>query len=221
MKATLHRCSCIAVTLLVVGCAHKQEARLGECDGCSPTSVYLEGGQPAISHLVGSDPSAVERVAASYCQDHHLGKPLIKQPPEIKQAPEPSKSPRWAIYSFKCEDLGTAVVAAQGEPDLHVGEQPAVRQTVGDAADKFDATCAGMGFQKDTPEYGNCIMKLKEMAHEAEQLRQQRRKQAIKMIEDGLRGLSPPSTSPATTTIRLPGGEVLTCTQTGSQVNCN
>lgn len=221
MKAMLHRLGCIAVTLLIVGCAHKQEARLGECDGCSPTSVYFENGQLAISHLVGSDPSAVERVAASYCQEHHLGKPSIKQAPEIKQPPELSKSPRWAIYSFKCEDLGTAVVAAQGEQRLAGGEQPAVRQTVGDEADKFDATCAGMGFQKETPEFGNCVMKLKEMAHEAEQLRQQRRMQAIKMIEDGLRGLSPPSASPATSTIRLPSGEVLTCTQTGSQVKCN
>lgn len=214
MKASLHRLGCMAVALFLVGCGHGQQG-LGECDGCAPTAVHFEEGQLAISHLVGSDPSAVERVAASYCQEHHLGKPLIKQPPDL------TKYPRWALYFFKCEEAGTAVVTAQGKQDLHAGAQVAVGQPVAGEADKFGATCGGMGFQKETPEYGNCVVKLTELAHEAEQGRLQRRRQAIKMIEEGLRGLSAPSASPATTTIQLPGGETLTCTQTGSQVNCN
>jgi len=198
----------MAVALLLVGCAHKQEIQCGR--GC--TSVYAEDGQLTVAHLASADPSAVERVAGSYCKDHQLGKPVIKQPPEL------SKHPGWAMYSFQCEDRGADAAVAK---DLPVVPPAAAPQAVVDEADKFGAMCTGMGFPKATPEYGSCVSKLVEMSAQAEQLRQQQRKQAIRMIEQGLSGLSAPGAPPAPTTIRLPSGEVLTCTQTGSQVNCN
>jgi hypothetical protein len=211
MKATLHRLGAIAAALLLTACAHKPLP--ADCEGC--TSVYVEDGQLAVAHLVSADPSAVQRVAASYCQDHQLGKPLIKQPPDL------SKYPKWAIYFFQCESQQADLAAAKGQPRLPVAQPSPIPPPAGDKAERFGATCGGMGFQKGTPEYDNCVSKLIEMSGQAEQLREQQRKQAIRMIEQGLSGLTPPTASPTPTTIRLPGGETLTCTQTGSQVSCN
>jgi hypothetical protein len=191
MKATLHRLTCTAVALILIGCAHHQD---DQCRGC--TSVYLEGGQLAIAHFAPADPSAVDRVAASYCQEHHSGKPVITKHPELQ------KYPHWAVYLFSCEDRDTDVVVTKGTQDLPVVQQSAVRQPVDIEAEKLGATCTGMGIQKGTPEYGNCILKLMEMSNaDAEQLRRQQR-------------------VPTLTTIRLPSGEILTCTQAGDQLNC-
>jgi hypothetical protein len=211
MKATLFRLTCTAAALLLSGCAHHQT---GECRGC--TTVYTEGGQLAISHFVPADPSEVERVAAVYCQEHPPGKPVIAQHPELQ------KYPHWAVYLFKCEDRDAQTVSSKGRPDLPAPpssappapvppppappattQPPAVQPSVGIEAEKLGATCAGMGFQKGTPEYGNCVLKLMELSNaQAEQIRQQQR-------------------LPALTTIRLPSGQTLSCTQAGNQVNCN
>ncbi len=201
-----------AAALLLVGCATKREFA---CSGSMCTSVYTEDGRLTVAHHVSADPSAVERVASSYCQQHHLGKPVIKQPPDL------SSHPQWAIYSFDCEQPAADAVAAKDAQGVAVAQQSAGPQPVGGEAERFAATCASLGFQTGTPEYGACLSKLGEMSNQADQLRQQQRKQAIRMIEQGLSGLSSPGASSTPATIRLPSGEVLTCTQTGNQVSCN
>jgi hypothetical protein len=213
MNSTLRHLLYTAAALLLMACAHKPEAHEGSCPGC--TSVYVEGGQLTVAHLVSADPSEVERVAASYCRSHQSGAPVIKQPPEL------SRHPGWAMYSFSCEGTGTGAVVAAGEPASPVAPQPSMPPAAGSDAARFDETCTGMGFRKDTREYGDCVSKLTEMKSQAQQLRQEQRKQAIKLIEQGLSGLSAPTAAPTPITIRLPGGEVLTCLQTGSQVSCN
>jgi hypothetical protein len=100
--------------------------------------------------------------------------------------------------------------------------------------EKFGTTCTRIGFQRGTPEYGNCVLKPMEMngtqATEAagallqQQLRQQQREQAIRAIRQGFDGLStlqPGCEMPATMTIKLPCGEVVSCSKKGDQVNCD
>jgi hypothetical protein len=195
MKETSFRLTCAAAALVLAGCAH-QEAE--ECRGC--TTVYLEGGQLAIAHFVPADPSAVDRVAAAYCQEHHSGKPQITKHPELQ------KYSHWAVYLFACEDQGTDMALTKDRQDVPVVKpsatpastlqpttvqppaaqpssvqapavQPNSAKTPLDAeAAKLGATCTSLGFQKQTPEYGNCVLKLMELSHaQAEQLRQQQR----------------------------------------------
>jgi len=138
-------------------------------------------------------------------------------------------------YDFNCRDRETDVAAIRGNnPQPTVAQQP-----VDEDVEKLGATCASIGFQKGTPDYGNCVLKLMEMRNaqaaqgaalsvlQQQQLRQLQREQAIKMLQQGLSGLSaqPPNatapTTPTTTRIQLPSGEIVTCTKTGDQVNCN
>ena len=232
MKPTLARFGCVAAALILMSCAHRENNTPGApgvpCDGCS--SVYSEGGRLAVAQLGAADPSAVQRVADSYCEKRRLGSPRIAQSPDVKTYPQ------WALYDFKCADrpadaaemkgAPAAVLAQQAPTQAPVlspmpGQPPSGQAPMGDDAEKFGAMCVSMAFQKGTPEYSDCISKLKGMNEaQSQQLRQQQRRQAIKMIEQGLGALSPAgSSTPAT--IRLPSGEVLTCTQSGTQVNCN
>jgi hypothetical protein len=135
-------------------------------------------------------------------------------------------------YDFNCRDREKDVAAIRGNnPQPTVAQQP-----VDEDVEKLGATCASIGFQKGTPDYGNCVLKLMEMRNaqvgqaaalsvlQQQQLRQLQREQAIKMLQQGLSGLSaqpPNATAPTTTTIQLPSGEIVTCTKTGDQVNCN
>jgi hypothetical protein len=122
-------------------------------------------------------------------------------------------------YDFSC-----------GTPGATVAQQPA-----GSDVERFGATCTGIGFQKAKPEYGNCILRLMEknssQATEGarlslqQQLRHPQREQVVKVLRQGLDGLSTPPPaeceSPATMTIRLPCGEVVSCTKKGDQVRCD
>jgi len=168
----------------------------------------------------------VDRVAAKYCEERHLGAPAIGQPYN-----DPRNGYPYVYYDFKCRDReADVVVTRENKPQPTVAPQP-----VGDDLEKLGATCASIGFQKATPDYGNCVLKLMEMRNAQavqgaamsvppEQLRQLQREQAIKMLQQGLSGLSaqpPNTTAPTTATIQLPSGEIVRCTKTGDQVNCN
>jgi hypothetical protein len=226
MKATLFRLACAAAALLLAGCAHQEAA---PCRGC--TTVYLEGGQLAIAHFVAEDPAAVDRVAAAYCQEHHMGKPEITRHPELQ------KYSHWAVYLFACEDQGADAAVTGAREDLPAAQPaaappstlppspaplstaappaaqapavqapaaapPAVPKPVDLEAARLGSTCAGLGFQKGTAEYGNCVLKLMAFSRDqAEQLRQQQR-------------------APTLTTIQLQNGDILTCKQTGDLVSC-
>ncbi|MBV8210269.1 MAG: hypothetical protein JO133_09440 [Burkholderiaceae bacterium] len=119
-------------------------------------------------------------------------------------------------YDFSCGAEGT----------------PAPQQAVGSDTERFGATCASIGFQKGTTDYGNCVLKLMEMnsaqasasSPMQQQLRQQQREHATRVIRQGLDGLSDqpaPGCEAATTmTIRLPCGDVVSCTKKGDQVSC-
>jgi hypothetical protein len=219
MKATLRRLGCTAAALVLISCAHSSPGAPGvPCEGC--TSIFAEGGRLAVAQFGAADPSAVQRVADSYCEKHHLGSPAI--------APKPDTSayPRWALYSFNCGERPANLAVTQNSPAAAQAAPTPARAAplagaAADDADKFASMCTSMSFQKGTPEYDGCVSKLQAMsAAQAQKLREQRG-QAIRMIEQGLSALSPQGGSAAPTTIRLPSGEVLTCTQTGGQVSCN
>jgi hypothetical protein len=217
MKATLRRLGCTTAALVLIGCAHSSPGAPGAaCEGC--TSIFAEGGRLAVAQFGAADASAVQRVADSYCEGHHLGSPTIAHQPDT------SAYPRWALYSFQCGERAAGTAVAQ---DLPAAAQPASKPAAAapvaaaDDADRFGSMCASMSFQRATPEFDGCVSKLRAMsAAQAQQLREQRR-QAIRMIEQGLSALSPQGGPAAPTTIRLPSGEVLTCTQAGGQVSCN
>lgn len=218
MNAALRQLIYAALAVPLIGCAHSSPGAPGvPCEGC--TTIYLEGGRQAVAQFGAADPSAVQRVADSYCDRRHLGTPAIQPTPDT------ATYPRWALYSFKCAEEAANVAAAQDSPVPPPPVQRPVPAAPMSAAagdsDKFGAMCTSMAFQKGTPEYDGCVAKLQSMSAEAKQAREQQRRQAIRMIEQGLSALSPQGGAGAPTTIRLPSGEVLTCTQTGGQVTCN
>jgi len=226
MKATLFRLGCAAAALLLTGCAHHETE---ECRGC--TTVYLEGGQLAIAHFVPADPAAVDRVAAAYCQEHRMGKPEITKHPELQKyshwavylfacedpgadaaatgdRPElPVGQPAAALPPVAPPSSSQPPMAAPPTVQPSAAQTPAVppvavQKPVDIEAAKLGATCTNLGFQKGTPEYGNCVLKLMEFSRaQADQLRQQQH-------------------APTLTTIQLQNGEILTCKQTDDRMSC-
>ncbi len=156
----------------------------------------------------------MERVARRYCAEHGLGPAAIGN-----RYTSPLGSGFWG-YDFSCGSRG---------------ETSAAQQPVGSDVEKLGATCTSLGFQKGTPEHDNCVLKLTEMnstqaterarISPQQQLRQQQREQAVKTIRQGLDGLSSPPPaqceSPTTMTIKLPCGDIVSCTKKDGQVNCD
>ncbi len=187
------------------------------------------GSGGSIYNLASQSEDAVRRVARRYCTEHGLGQPTIGSR---------NKSPLgsdFSQYDFSCGSHDAPVaqqpnVAPQPMDQQPVTAQPAVALDV----EKFGATCASIGFQKATPEYGNCVLKLMEMnspqasqsaATSQQQLRQRQRDQAIQIMRRGLDGLAAPPPlgceAPVTMTVRLPCNDVVSCTKKGDQVNCD
>jgi hypothetical protein len=229
-KALIRLTICKVAALLVAGCAGYRGESTSQCSTCATSVISERGSGGIISHVPSKDASAVARVAAKYCEERHLGAPTIGEPRNDSRNWYP-----YVYYDFNCRDRETDVAAMRAN-----SPQPAVaQQPVDEDVEKLGATCASIGFQKGTPDYGNCVLKLMEMRNaqagqgaalsvlQQQQLRQLQREQAIKMLQQGLSGLSaqPPNatapTTPTTTTIQLPSGEIVTCTKTGDQVNCN
>jgi hypothetical protein len=206
-----------ATALSVAGCGSlslRQGESTSRCTDCA-TALYRDSGSGgSIYNVVSRSDDAVERVARRYCAERGLGPPAIGN----RYTP-PLGSGFWG-YDFSC--------GSQGQP-------PVAQQPVGSDVGKFSATCTSLEFQKGTPEHDNCILKLMEMnstqATEGarislqQQLRRQQREQAVKVIRQGLDGLSTPPPaqceSPTTMTIKLPCGDIVSCTKKGGQVNCD
>jgi hypothetical protein len=211
---------CMATASSLTGCG---SMRYGEstrrCTDCA-TALYSDTGSGGnIYNVASSSEDAVGRVARRYCAEHGLGQPTIGS-----RTPSPLGSDFWG-YDFSCGAPGTS------QPQ----QTPQAQQPVGSDVEKFGATCTSIGFQKGTPEHGNCILRMMEMNRAQvtqgsgpslqQQLRQQQREQAIQLIHQGLDGLSaqPPleCKSPVTMTMKLPCGDVVSCTKTGGQVSCD
>lgn len=204
----------VATACSVTSCGSlRQGESTSRCMDCA-TALYRDSGSGgSIYNVASASEEAVGRVARRYCAEHGLGQPTIGK----RYAP-PMGTDFWG-YDFSCGPR----------------EAPQAQQPVGSDVEKFGATCTGIGFQKGTPEYGNCILRLMEVnAAQAaqgagpsppQQLRQQQREQAIRVIRQGLDGLplQAPSQceSPLTMTMTLPCGDVVSCTKKGDQVNCD
>jgi len=205
---------CVVTALGVGGCGSlRQGESTSRCTDCA-TALYRDTGSGgSIYNVASASEDAVGRVARRYCTEHGLG------PPTMGNQYAAPLGTGFVAYDFSCGPR----------------EAPAAQQSVGIDVEKFGATCTSIGFQKGTSEYGNCILRLMEMnstqATESaglplqQQLRQQQREQAIRVIRQGFDGLSgqPPAgcESPATMTIKLPCGDAVSCTKRGDQVTCD
>jgi hypothetical protein len=216
----------VAPLLLLAGCAGYEGESTSQCGFCATSVISQRGSGGIIFHVPSKDPSAVGRVAAKYCEERHLGAPTIDQPYNDAR--------NYEYYDFKCRDRETGAVSRGNNPQATEAQQP-----VGDDVEKLGATCASIGFQKATPDYGNCVLRLMEMraapagqggsvsVQQQQELRRLQREQAIRMLQQGLSSLpaQPASvtgpTTPTKATIELPSGDIVTCTKTGDQVNCN
>ncbi len=204
---------CAVVALSVGGCGSmRQGESISRCTDCA-TALYRDnGGGGSIYNVASRSEDAVERVARRYCIEHGLGQPTVGR----RYVP-PMGSGFWG-YDFSCGPRGQAPVAR--------------RPAEGDG-EKLGATCTSLGFQNGTPQYDSCVLKLRqisstqatEITDPAQQVRQRQREQAIRVLRQGLDSLSaqPPAAceSPATMTIRLPCGDIVSCTKRGDQVSCD
>jgi hypothetical protein len=196
----------------LAGCAASRQAESTKrCWDCATALFRDTGSGGSIYNITSASEDAVARVARRYCAEHALGPPTIGD----RYAP-PMGTGFWG-YDFSC--------APQ--------EAPMAQQPTGGDLEKAEATCSRIGFQKGTPDYGHCILRLLEMnkaqASQApgvslQQLRRSQREQAVKMIRQELDGLTaqPASecTSPAIMTVQLPCGETVSCTKRGDQISC-
>jgi len=205
---------CIATAFSLTGCGSlRQGESISRCPDCA-TALYRDTGSGGTIYNVSSQSEeAVERVARRYCAAHGLGQPTIGSRHASPLGTD------FAGYDFTCGSPGTAQA----------------QQAVDSGADRLGATCSSMGFKRATPEYDNCIVKLTEMNRAQatqgagpspqQQFRQRQQEQAIRVIQQGLDGLSaqPPLECqlPVTMTVRLPCGDVVSCTKKGDQVNCD
>jgi len=197
----------------VAGCGSmRQGESTSRCTDCA-TALYRDSGSGGTIYSVASaGEDAVGRVAHRYCIEHGLEQPTIGS-----RTASPLGSGFWN-YDFSC-----------------AGATPAPQQPSGGDTEKFGTTCTSIGFQKGTPDYGNCVLKLMEMnsaqadanARPSPQqlLRQQQREHATRVIRQGLDGLSdeplPGCEAAATMTIKLPCGDIVSCTKKGDQVSCD
>jgi hypothetical protein len=196
----------------------RQGESTSRCTDCA-TALYRDNGSGgSIYNVASRGEHAVERVARRYCSERGLGSPAIGN----RYTP-PLGSGFWG-YDFSC--------GARGETSR---DTPAAQEPAGSDPDKVSATCTSLGFRKGAPEHDHCIQRLTEMnstqATEAarvslqQQLRQQQREQAVRVLRQGLDGLSPPPPAqceaPTTMTIKLPCGDIVSCTKKAGQVNCD
>jgi hypothetical protein len=185
MKSAVARLMiCEIAALVLAGCAGYKGESASQCSTCATAVLSERGPGGIISHLPSQDPSAVGRVAAKYCKEHHLGAPTIGD-----SYNDPRSWYPFVYYDFKCDEREPASVAnvkdnpepaispestirpqspanseTTGGPPSSMNPSPAeAQQPFGDDLQKFGATCASIGFQKGTPDYGNCILKLMEM----------------------------------------------------------
>jgi hypothetical protein len=196
----------------------RQGESTSRCTDCA-TALYRDNGSGgSIYNVVSRGEDAVERVARRYCSEHGLGSPAIGNPYT------PPLGSGFRGYDFSC--------GARGEASRETSAAP---EPLGNDLEKFSRTCINLGFRKGTPEHDNCILRLTEMnstqATEGarislqQRLRQQQREQAVKLIRQGLEGLSAPSPAqceaPTTMTIKLPCGDIASCTKKGGRVDCD
>ena len=196
----------------------RQGESTSRCTDCATALFRDSGSGGSIYNVDRASEDAVERVARRYCMEHGLGQPTVG-----KRYVPPMGSGFWG-YDFSCGAPGEAPAA----------EGPVAQQPAGSDMEKFGATCTSLGFQKGTPEHGNCILKLMEMNRSRavesagptpQQLRQQQREEAVKVLRQSLGGLSAQAPaaceSPMTMTISLPCADVVSCTKKGDQISCD